>query len=91
MTTDSSQTCVLYFAILNPGVSSKQGVQRMNHLLPAHLCPNLNAFFVYRTSNCLLVLTPLTHVIVHRKFTFHERQHQAKSKKPEIHRNSQGI
>lgn len=55
----------------------------MSHLLPPGLCPNLNAFFVYHTSNCFLVLTPLTHVIVHRNFIFHERQNQAKSKKPE--------
>lgn len=56
----------------------------MSHLLPAGLCPNLNAFFVYHTSNCLLVLTPLTHVIVHRNFIFHERKTQAKSKKNRI-------
>lgn len=53
----------------------------MSHLLPAGLRSNLNAFFVYHTSNCLLVLTPLTHLIVHRNFIFHERQNQAKSKK----------
>lgn len=53
----------------------------MSHLLPAGLRSNPNAFFVYHTSNCLLVLTPLTHLIVHRNFIFHERQNQAKSKK----------
>lgn len=45
------------------------------------LCPNLNAFFVYHTSNCLLVLSPLTHGVVHRNFIFHERQNHAMSKK----------
>lgn len=56
----------------------------MSHLLSASVCPDLNAFFVYHTSNCLLVLTPLTHVIVHSSFIFHESQNQARSKEIEI-------
>lgn len=56
----------------------------MSHLLPCRLHSNLNAFFVYQSSNCLLALTPLAHGIVHRNFIFHERQNHAKSKKPEI-------
>lgn len=45
---------------------------------------NLNAFFVYQSSNCLLVLTPLIHGIVHRNFIFHERQNHAESEKIEV-------